>query len=114
MAVEIWVTNILKILFLILGAHIAITKVVPLLNDFLLSFISDKKSVDSFTSLIDIYILAIVGLKIVEFALAIENKYIGYIGVLQPGFEVLTTLFSYLQWILLALIAVVALKKSKN
>jgi len=50
----------------------------------------------------------------VEFALAIENKYLGYISVLQPAFELLTSVFSYLQWILLALIVVVALKRYKD
>ena len=61
MTTEIIAINILKIVFVIIGGHVVITRVVPLLNDFLLSFIKDKKSVESFTSLIDIFILAIVG-----------------------------------------------------
>ncbi len=113
MAVEIWINTILKVIFVVIGGHIAITKVVPLLNEFLLSFIKNQKSVDAFTSLIDIYILTLVGLKIVEFALETENNIVQYIGVLAPGFEVLSTLFGYLQWILLALIVVVALKNYK-
>ncbi len=114
MAVEVWVLNILKIIFIIIGGHVAITKVVPLLNDFLLSFIKDKKSVDSFTSLLDIYILSIVGLKIVEYVLNIDNFALNYLESIKPGFEILTQLFSYLQWILLALIVVVALKNYKS
>src|SRR3989344_28582 len=106
MAAEIIAINILKIVFVILGGHIAITKIVPLLNDFLDSFIKDKKAVDSFTSLIDIFILVMVGLKIFEFITAIDNKLLAYLTVLQPGFEVVSSLFTYLQWILLALIAV--------
>ena len=113
MVAELWIINILKIVFLLLGAHIAITKIVPLLNDFLNSFIKDKRAVDSFTSLIDIFILVTVGLKIVEFALAVQNKALSYVEVLQPGFEVISNLFSYIQWILLALIVVVALKNYK-
>lgn len=113
MAVELWIISILKVVFVIIGGHIAITKVVPLLNDFLLSFIKDNKSVDAFTSLIDIFILVIVGLKIVEFLLEIDNSIINYIAAIQPGFEILSTLFSYIQWILLALIVVVALKHYK-
>ena len=114
MAIELWITNILKVVFVIICGHIAITKVVPLLNDFLLSFVKDKKSVDAFTSLVDIYILVIVGLKIIEFLLAIENTALNYVEAIQPGFEVLSTLFSYVQWILLALIVVVALKNYKS
>ena len=113
MTVEVWIGVILKVIFVVIGGHIAITKIVPLLNEFLLSFIKNQKSVDAFTSLIDIYILTLVGLKIVEFTLETENDIVNYIGVLKPGFEILSALFGYLQWILLALIIVVALKNYK-
>ena len=113
MTTEIIAINILKIVFVIIGGHVVITRVVPLLNDFLLSFIKDKKSVESFTSLIDIFILAIVGLKIVEFAIATENPFAAYLAVLQPGFDLIMLLFDYLKWILVVLIGVVAIKNIK-
>jgi len=113
MAAEIIAINILKIVFVILGGHIAITRVVPLLNDFLLSFIKDKQSVESFTSLIDILILVLIGTKIIEFALATGNTYLAYIEVLKPGFDLIMSLFDYLKWILVVLIGVVAIKNIK-
>ncbi|MFH1592332.1 MAG: hypothetical protein ABIB47_03120 [Candidatus Woesearchaeota archaeon] len=114
MGAEIWISIILKIIFLLVAAHIAITKIVPLLNDFLLSFIKNKSSVNSFTSLIDIFILVLVGSSIVTFLLEANNAILNYISVLQPAFEVLKELFVYLQWILLVLIAVVAIKNLKH
>ena len=113
MAIEGWVINILKIVFVIIAGHIAITKVVPLLNDFLESFIKNSKAIDSFTSLIDIFILVLIGTKIVEFLLATENTVISFISVLEPAFEIFMSLFTYLQWIILALIVVVAIKNIK-
>jgi len=113
MAAEIIAINILKIVFVIIGGHVAITRVVPLLNDFLLSFIKDRKSVESFTSLIDIFILALVGLKIVGFAIATENPFASYLTVIQPGFDLIMILFDYLKWILVVLIGVVAIKNIK-
>lgn len=114
MAVEEWIINLLKIVFVIVAGHIAITRIVPLLNDFLLSFVKNKKSVDSFTSLIDIFVIVLVATKIVEFALNIQNKIIGYVSILGPGLQVLTSVFEYLKWILLALILVIAFKNTKN
>lgn len=112
--VEVFITAILKIVFVIVGGHIAITKVVPLLNDFLLSFINDKKAVDSFTSLIDIFILVTVGTLLVGFLIEVNNVYLNYISVIKPGLDVLNGLFVYIQWILLALIVVVAIKNFKK
>ena len=114
MGVELWISIILKIIFILVAGHIAITKIVPLLNDFLLGFIKDKNSVSSFTSLIDILILVLVGSKIVTFILEAENAILNYISILQPAFEVLLELFTYLQWIILVLIAIVALKNLKS
>jgi len=114
MAVDIWITFILKLIFVLLAGHIAITKIVPLINDFLLSFIKDKNAVNSFTSLIDIFILVIIGLQIMSLVTEINNGYLNYIVVLQPALDAIKSLFAYLQWILLVLIAVVALKNIKS
>ncbi len=114
MAAEIWISAVLKLLLVIVAGHISITKIIPLLNDFLLSFIKDRKAVDSFTSLIDIFILVLVGTNIVKFILEIDNAALNYVSVLKPALDVIMGLFTYLQWILLALIVVVALKTYKS
>ncbi len=114
MAAELWVTNVLKIVFVIIGGHIAITKVVPLVNDFLVSFIKDKKAVDAFTSLLDIFILVTIGIKIVDYLLSIDNGILNYVAAIAPGFEILSIFFEYIQWILVALLVLVALRNYKS
>ncbi|MEK6922786.1 MAG: hypothetical protein AABX08_03240 [Nanoarchaeota archaeon] len=114
MGAEVWITLILKIIIILIAGHIAITKIVPLLNDFLLSFIKDKSSVNSFTSLIDIFILVLVGAQIVNFVQETDSVALSYISILEPAFNVLKEIFVYLQWILLALIVVVAIKNLKS
>jgi len=114
MAAETWIILVLKLVFVLVAGHIAITKIVPLLNDFLLSFIKDKTAVNSFTSLVDILVLILVGSQIVAFIVVADNKVLNYISVLQPALDLLKQLFSYLQWILLVLMAVVALKYLKS
>ena len=114
MGAEIWITLVLKLAFVLVAGHIAITKIVPLLNDFLLSFIKDKNAANSFTSLIDILVLVLLGSQIVKFILVANNVMLNYIAVLEPAFDLLKELFTYLQWILLVLMAVVALKYLKS
>ncbi len=114
MPIETWISLILKIILLLGAGHIAITKIVPLLNDFLLSFMKDKNAVNSFTSLIDIFILVLIGLQITAIAQEPNNALFNYISVLQPALDTLKGVFTYLQWILLVLVAVVALRGLKS
>ncbi len=114
MAVELWVVNVLKIIIILLAAHLAITRIIPLLSAFLQNVTKDEKSINSFISLLDIFILALVGAKVIEYCLAIGNNILNYIGVLAPAFELVIDVFKYLQWILVILLAVVALKKYKS
>ena len=114
MSAELWISFVLKTGFMLVAGHVAITKIVPLLNDFLLSFIKDKSSVNSFTSLVDILILVLVGAQILSFAAEVNNEVLNYILVLQPAFSLFKDIFVYLQWILLVLIGVVALKNLKS
>ena len=114
MAAEVWISFILKIIITLIVAHIAITKIVPLLNDFLISFIKDKNAVNSFTSLIDILVLVLVGSQIVLLTKEVNNSILNYVTIIEPATELLRNIFSYIQWILLVLIAVVALKNLKS
>ena len=114
MAVDLWVINLLKIVIVLAAAHLSITKIIPLLSTFLQNVTKDEQSINSFISLLDIFILALVGAKVVEYCLAIGNSMLNYIGVLAPAFELVIDIFKYLQWILVILLAVVALKKYKS
>lgn len=114
MSVEVWIVNVLKIVFVIVGMHIALTKVLPLLKDMLSGFIGNKKINDGITGLIAILILVLGGLKIFDFIEAIGNKALSYLLVFKPGFEMVFSLEHYFKYIVLAVVVAVALKAFKK
>ena len=114
MALEPFITNILKIVFVILGGHILITKVIPLLDELLKSLIKENKVVDNFTSLLGVLVFVLVGVKIIEFATATGNKVISYLDVIKPGLELILGMVPYFGYIFAAAVVVIALKGLKK
>ena len=114
MSVESVIINILKIAFVVLAGHILLTKVIPLLDDMLKSLIKENKAVENFTSLLGILVFVLVGLKVIELAVATENKIIAYLSILKPGVEMILSLVPYLGYIFAGAVLIIALKGIKK
>ncbi|MBI2671762.1 hypothetical protein HYX16_02415 [Candidatus Woesearchaeota archaeon] len=114
LALEEYIVNLLKIVFVVLAGHISLTKVIPLLDGLLSELIKEKKAVDNFTSLLGILVFVLVGMKIVEFALATQNKIISYLSVVKPGLDLLMSLSSYFGWILAGAVVVLGLRSFRK
>ena len=114
MSLESFIVNILKIVFVVLGGHIILTKVIPLLDSMLKNLIKDNKVVDNFTSLLGILVFVLVGTKIIEFAVATENTVIGYLSVIQPGLDLILSLVPYFGYIFAAAVVIIAVKGIKK
>ena len=114
MGVETIILNILKIAFVVLAGHIALTKIIPILDEMLKSLLKDNKIVDSFTSLLGILVFVLVGKSVIEFATATENKVIAYLSVLKPGVDLLLSLIPYFGYIFAAAVVIIALKGIKK
>ena len=110
MGAELIVTNVIKIVFLIVGGHLAITKVLPMLEDVLSSVLTDKKVLDGLMSLLSVLILVIVGIKVIDLFLATQNPTLAYIGLVRPAFEVLFMLVDYFTWILAGVVVLLGVQ----
>lgn len=109
---ELWIINILKIVFVIIGAHIAITKVLPLLKDAISGF--DRKIVNSLIALFAILIFVLAGLKVFEFIAAIGDKTLSYLLVIKPAFDIVFSLEHYFKYIVLGIIVILGFKAFKK
>ena len=114
MGVEIFIVNILKIVFVIIAGHLAITKIIPLLDEMLKALIKEKKIVDKFTSLLGVLVFVLVGAKIIEFAEATQNQVISYLSVIQPGLDLLLGLVPYFGYVFAATVVIIAVRGIKK
>ncbi len=113
MAVELWVINVLKIVVAVIAVHLTLTKVIPLIQDFLMPYV-DKKSTDAFTSLLGVIIIIIGGSAIIGFITAIGDSTINYVTVIGAGFDVILKFFEFIQYGLIAVLAFAVLKNWKK
>jgi len=114
MSAESFIVNLLKIVFVVLAGHIALTKIIPLVDDMLKGLIKDTKVVDKFTSLLGILVITLAGIKIIEFAVATENKVVGYLSVLSPGLEFIKGLVPYFGYVFAAVVIIVAARSLRK
>lgn len=110
---EIWIVNLLKILFVIVGAHLAITKVLPMLKN-AIEGLGDKKVIDGLVSLFAVLILVLAGLQIFEFIAAIGSIGFSYLTVIKPAFDLVFGLVYYVKYVILGVIVILGLKAFKK
>jgi hypothetical protein len=114
MGAEIFIVNLLKIISVVIAGHITLTKIIPLIDDMLKGLIKENKVVDSFTSLLGILVIVLASIKIIEFAMAMQNKVIGYLEVLKPGLELILSLAPYFGYVFAALVLIIAVKNFRK
>lgn len=111
MVFEIWAFTILKIVAVIIGGHLAITKLLPALKNVLASFIKKEGFIASIISIFIFYVGILVLKFIIDFLAATGNKYLGYATVLVPGVEVILTVIPYVFYFMVGAVIVAGLKK---
>ena len=109
---EVAVVNILKIIFVVIGAHLAITKVLPMLKDTLSGF--DKKIANGLISLFAVLIMVFAGLAIFDFIVAIGSTALSYLLVIKPAFDIVFKLEYYFKYVILGVIIILGLKAFKR
>ena len=114
MAVDIWIATLFKIGFVVAIIHLSLTRIIPLLQDFLSTIFKDKKSLESLTSLFGILVLILAGKEILIVIEELNNAVLNYVLTLGPALIVLSNLVYYLQWIILAIFIVALLKAYKK
>lgn len=111
MGFELWALTILKIVAVIIGGHLAVTKMLPALKNVLASFIKKPEFIASVISIFIFYVGILVLKFVIDFLAMTENKYMGYVTVLLPGVEVILTILPYIMYFMIAAVIVAGLKK---
>ena len=113
MGAELWVTTILKILFLAGGGYLALWQIIPLLEDFLKGFIKEEKSLDGLMSILVIFVSVFIVSALLKLLMETGSKLLGYLNVVSPALDFLISLINPLKWVILAGIVVIGLKNLK-
>jgi len=114
MAVDIWVATILKLVFIVFATHLTLTRIIPMVQDFLSTLFKEKKALDSFTSLLGILVIILAAKEILPAIQALNNGVVNYLLTLEPAITVLSNLIFYLQYIILAVFVVAVFKAYKK
>ena len=109
-AAETIILLILKMVFIVVAAHIGLTKLVPMLESVLKTVIKDQKSLDGLTSLLSILILTISATKVIEFGKLTEIQVLSYLDVFQPALDLFMQLVPYFAWVLGGLVVILGIR----
>jgi hypothetical protein len=114
MVAESWSLNILGIIFAVIVALVIIIKILPRVSDLTNAAFGDERITGSLMSLLVILVYVLLFLGVITLIKNINNKYLNYVSILDPGIELLVELLPYLRWVILALILGAALAKFKR
>ena len=114
MAIESWIINIFGIIFSILAALFIIVKILPRVRDLVASIVSDNAIVSSLMSLLVILVYVLLFVGIVSLIKNIDNQFLNYISVLDPGINLVLAVLPYLKWLVFALALGLAFKYVKR
>lgn len=114
MVVSEWVINILGIIFAIISALIIIIKILPRISELGQAIFNDDAIVGNLMSLIIILVYILLTFTIVGLIKNINNKVLNYIGVIDPGIELLSAMLPYFKWIIFALLIAAAIKQFRK
>ncbi len=114
MPAEAYISNIIKIIFVIIGGHLAITKILPMLKNFLDDFIKDDSVMKGLISLLTVAIIVTVITLVIDFIAAIGNPILNYINLIKPAIDVFNNLFNYIQYIVAIGLIAYAIKSLKK
>ncbi len=114
MAISAWVVNILGIVFATVAVLVIIIKIFPRLGELADSVLNDEGIVSNLMSLLVILVYILLFFTAVGLIKNIDNKYLNYIGLLDPGIELLNAVLPYLKWVIFALLIAAAFKQMKR
>tara|TARA_Y100000310_G_C20491426_1_gene719422 strand:+ start:183 stop:530 length:348 start_codon:yes stop_codon:yes gene_type:complete len=114
MAGEVWIINVLGIVFAIVAALLIIIKILPRIRDIADPIVGNEAAINGLMSLLVflVYILLFVG--IINLIKNIDNQYLNYISVLDPGVNLFVALLPYFKWLIFALVLGLAAKYIKK
>ena len=112
--VSVWVINILGMAFATIAALIIIVKIFPRIGELADSIFNNEGIVRNLMSLLVILVYILLIFTIIGLIKNINNKYLNYISLIDPGIELFTAMLPYFKWVVFALLIAAALKQFKR
>ncbi len=111
-ATEIVVTTILKIIFSVILAYVAIAFILPMIRALVKEIIEEPSAVSGFMSLLVIVVYVFLFKEIIKILTSLpvdapaegveaSKPLLSYLSVLEPGIGILDQLLPYIGWVLL-------------
>ncbi|MAG45418.1 MAG: hypothetical protein CMH63_01445 [Nanoarchaeota archaeon] len=111
-ATEIVVTTILKIIFSVILAYVAIAFILPMIRALVKEIIEEPSAVSGFMSLLVIVVYVFLFKEIIKILTSLpvdapaegaeaSKPLLSYLSVLEPGIGILDQLLPYVGWVLL-------------
>ena len=113
MAFENWMLLILKVVVILIGGHLAITRLMPNMKNTLAQVVKNEELLTGSVSTLIFFIGVIAAKLILQSVSVVGNKYVSYLTVLLPGVDVILTIIPYVVYFLVAAIIVSAFKSQK-
>ena len=112
---DVLTTTVFSIVFSLIAAYIAIAFILPMVRALVKEIIEEPQAVGGFMSILVIVVYVLLFKKIIEVLAAIpieapvveegaevaSTSILSYLGVLEPGIEILDSLLPYIGWVLL-------------
>jgi len=112
--VSVWVINILGIVFATVASLIIITKIFPRIGELTDSIFNNDGITRNLMSLLVILVYILLFITTVALLKNINNQYLNYISLIDPGIELLKSILPYLKWVVFALLIAAALRQFKK
>jgi len=108
------VINGLGIIFAIVAALLIIIKVLPRIRDVADPIIANEGAINGLMSLLVILVYILLFVGIINLIRNIDNQYLNYISVLDPGVNLFVAMLPYFKWLIFALVLGLSAKYIKK
>ncbi len=112
--VSAWAMNFAGIIFAAIAVLIIIIKIFPRIGGLADSIFNDDNIVGNLMSLLVILVYILFAFTVISLVKNIDNKYLNYVSLLDPGLEIFNSVLPYLKWVIFALLIAAAFKQFRK
>lgn len=110
--VTVWVTNIVGILFVIIGTLLVLNVVFPALRRVLDGIAEDNAFIGrGILTLLIIYVYFLALQMILDLLVGVGNPQLNNVAIVQPGIDIVVGVYDILKWVIVGLVIALAFVK---
>ena len=110
--VSVWVTNLVGVLFVIVGTLLILNLVFPVLRRVLDGVSEGKEFIGrGILTLLIIYVYFLALQMILDLLVGIGNPNLNHVAIVKPGIDIVVGVYDVLKWVLIGLVLALAFFK---